>query len=1440
MNRPPQIRYQPSILGRFPVENYPGYELPQSVPLFCMPMGAAIECWPKKCQQPRPVFSTFVLTSDTNIKVFGAAICFYEIFDDGKLTSYEKECLEYTNDTTNKQVYAMKSLCILSRWPFFDTFEKFLFFLYKMSMKSQVEPLNIPLEKFISHFMMEVPFPSSSRPNVAYQLSSTSNEELKLSQPPEDMPLPLSGASFSQMLRNLGPENCLHVLVLALTEQKILLHSLRADVLTSVAESITSIIFPFVWECPYIPLCPLGLYEYLNAPVPFIIGVDSRYFDTFIPPPDVVCVDLDTNSIYLSEFKRKLTSSLLPKKAAKVLSDSLHKLHQKLSHPSIITSSNNCKSSVYSNADQIKKFERQVDLEIQESFLHFMSSILRGFRSHLRPITSAPTSRATDPESLFDLQGFIRSRDRNHHQFYLILMKTQMFTRFIEERSFVSDKDSCLAFFDECLDKIEKTGDFDRSRGTRLIDVDYIKSDRTVFIPAPEPNGDGKLYVYKTIDKLDTELFHSVPTMKKRESILSWQNLEAISPSKSTRTSLRPQSPLGRRTKQEIRQALRIARKHHESPFRWAKCLVSYVYSLWFVHLPSYIRKSEFLPINAQPRVTSLRLAIQVLARLQSLDLQPIDETCYRLLLLLCGEYHQPILAVKVFCEMKQYGVIPNAITYGYYNKAVLESPWPTGETSATFLWSKLRNVIIGVGAFKRSSRSRVKCRKSLPFDGVDDTDVFDTVDKSISDSVSDDISQNEWKDKEENKDKIINGSLDESKYSIDFTESDIFREKFGRIVRATSVALPYVHDTHSSAGLLMSTNISDDVFVSPTKIIIRKRDRSRIVTESNEFYETSPPDTLRKEFLRSYSFGNDSRIIQNLQQGPLEELKHELERNHQIVPENELVSEVEKVIQEDICEEDEDENEVNKVTNNDHDKIDENNQSKTSSKQNLSSSLRKFSAHAIKTYRSSSVDGWLKDRSKTATGSMSPIKDAVSSIFSPEGKLASIANKLATKITETSNPKDLIARSLGESIDTPTSREQLKTNNGCNITRPESGMSRSATLPPDVEGRVALDCSSSTINDSLFLANLSQGPYELDQSDLNTSQQSTADSKSKSSTTSSPWPKSLQGKHVDYLNQTLKSAANSMASRISEIRTNLSVNSPAKLSSSSGSFFSQIMMKLPNNFNGDDDSSSINSSDRRLSEDDISEVDSSRNPRATDAIKSMVKIVESHYNQRLAEVSSETSIIIEMTSCSRCYKCSSFAFDEEIMANWTPDESNLNTQCQYCARKFVPLLTIEVRDASSHGHSSSSSSADRNTSHRKESLNESINCNEPFTVPYLSPLVLRKEVENVLEHESDACLLSADFIDHHPIIYWNLIWYFERVNLPSHLPGLILQCNSILPDGNIPSEHDHRNVKVICRYDNERLHLDSCNIRPLYKRWLELSKLFHLILVGSTNFFSN
>ena len=52
--------------------------------------------------------------------------------------------------------------------------------------------------------------------------------------------------------------------------------------------------------------------------------------------------------------------------------------------------------------------------------------------------------------------GFVKGQDKAYHKFYALLLKTQAFSRFVEERSLVSDKDSSLAFFDYFLQRMDE------------------------------------------------------------------------------------------------------------------------------------------------------------------------------------------------------------------------------------------------------------------------------------------------------------------------------------------------------------------------------------------------------------------------------------------------------------------------------------------------------------------------------------------------------------------------------------------------------------------------------------------------------------------------------------------------------------------------------------------------------------------------------------------------------------------------------------------------------------------------------------------------------------------------------------------------------------------------------------------------------------------------
>lgn len=68
-----------AILGRYPEEDYDNFPLPESVPMFCLPMGATIECWSAQAIHPVPGFSTFILTLAGGEKVSWGRVNGYNV-----------------------------------------------------------------------------------------------------------------------------------------------------------------------------------------------------------------------------------------------------------------------------------------------------------------------------------------------------------------------------------------------------------------------------------------------------------------------------------------------------------------------------------------------------------------------------------------------------------------------------------------------------------------------------------------------------------------------------------------------------------------------------------------------------------------------------------------------------------------------------------------------------------------------------------------------------------------------------------------------------------------------------------------------------------------------------------------------------------------------------------------------------------------------------------------------------------------------------------------------------------------------------------------------------------------------------------------------------------------------------------------------------------------
>ncbi|XP_046948736.1 DENN domain-containing protein 4B isoform X4 [Lynx rufus] len=1120
--------YEAELLGRYPEEDNEAFPLPESVPVFCLPMGATVECWPAQTKYPVPVFSTFVLTGAAGDKVYGAALQFYEAFPRARLSERQARALgllsavERGRALGGRAVRSRRAIAVLSRWPAFPAFRAFLTFLYRYSVSG---PHRLPLEAHISHFIHNVPFPSPQRPRILVQMSPYDN--LLLCQPVSS-PLPLSGASFLQLLQSLGPELAVTLLLAVLTEHKLLVHSLRPDLLTSVCEALVSMIFPLHWQCPYIPLCPLALADVLNAPVPFIVGIHSSYFDLHDPPADVICVDLDTNTLFQTEEKKPLSPRTLPRRPYKVLLATLTHLYQQLDQTYTGPEEEASLEFLLTDYEAVCGRRARLEREVQGAFLRFMACLLKGYRDFLRPLTQAPSEGARDVDNLFFLQGFLKSRERSSHKLYCQLLRTQMFSQFIEECSFGSARHAALEFFDSCVDKVHP--EQDKPEPTPLVELEELSgSELTVFItppeepPAPEGSEAAPQYCYDGFPELRAELFESPQEQPGA--------LPVPGPTRSA-----PNSPAPRRTKQEMKVAQRMAQKSAAVPELWARCLLGHCYGLWFLCLPAYVR-------SAPSRVQALHTAYHVLRQMESRKVVLPDEVCYRVLMQLCSHYGQPVLSVRVMLEMRRAGVVPNTITYGYYNKAVLESKWLSGTPGGRLRWAKLRNVVLGAAQFRQPLRERRRRQQQ----------------------------------------------------------------------QQQQAAAPEAGGAQTEPRLERH---------SPTRPLQRQ------TTWAGRSFRDPASPTGR--LVKSGSLGSARGAQPTVEAG----VAHMIEALGVLEPRGSPVP-----------------------------------------------------------WR----DGSLSDLSLTGEepapgGSPEDSGSALStqSTEAPEG-LSGRTPKAGGRQDEARTPR----RGLG------TRLQQLLTPSR----RPPASRGPPPELPPDP-------------------------------------------------------PPPARRSPMDGL-----------------LRPRERPGSTA--SESSASLGSEWDLS----------ESSLSSLSLRRSSERLSDTPGSLQP---------------------------PSLEILLSSCSLCRACDSLVYDEEIMAGWAPDDSNLNTICPFCACPFVPLLSVQTLDSRPRAPSPKPAPAGGSRdapvpggpgpvlSDRRLclALDEPQLCNghtggtsrrvEAGAWAYLSPLVLRKELESLVENEGSEVLALPELPAAHPIIFWNLLWYFQRLRLPSILPCLVLASCDGPPPPQVSSSARH------------------------------------------------
>ncbi|MBN3312312.1 DEN5B protein, partial [Atractosteus spatula] len=276
-----------------------------AVNMLCMPKGLSFRT---QLDSREPQFHSYLITREDGSRTYGFVLTFYEevtsrqicsamqtlyqmhqaehagsvcassscsmdslasSLDEGEAGSLSKPPCCGAYDAGRDALYVSKAICLVAPLPFMHACRQFLLQLHRAVTAPQPPPL--PLESYIHNILYEVPLPPPGR-----SLKFHGAYEPVACQRPGPGELPLADYPLREAFELLGVENLLQLFTCVLLEMQILLYSQDYQRLMTVAEGVTTLLFPFQWQHVYVPILPASLLHFLDAPVPYLMGLQSK------------------------------------------------------------------------------------------------------------------------------------------------------------------------------------------------------------------------------------------------------------------------------------------------------------------------------------------------------------------------------------------------------------------------------------------------------------------------------------------------------------------------------------------------------------------------------------------------------------------------------------------------------------------------------------------------------------------------------------------------------------------------------------------------------------------------------------------------------------------------------------------------------------------------------------------------------------------------------------------------------------------------------------------------------------------------------------------------------------------------------------------------------------------------------------------------------------
>ncbi|KAG8370845.1 hypothetical protein BUALT_Bualt13G0025700 [Buddleja alternifolia] len=238
-----------------------------------------------------------------------------------------------------------------------------------------------------------------------------SQVKLKLATAEEAVSLALW--TTATICRVLSLESVLALITGVLLEKQVIVLCPNLGILSAVVLSLIPLILPFEWQSLFLPILPGKMLDFLDAPVPFIVGIQHKRVDLKMKTSNLVQVNVFKDQV------KGCNLPVLPQR--KELISELAPIHSILSSESV------------AQRHPVHKCN-EVQAEAAADFLSVMRRYLESFCSDLRLHTITSVQSNNDRVSILLKDSFIDSFPFKDQSFIKLFVETQLFSVLSDSR----------------------------------------------------------------------------------------------------------------------------------------------------------------------------------------------------------------------------------------------------------------------------------------------------------------------------------------------------------------------------------------------------------------------------------------------------------------------------------------------------------------------------------------------------------------------------------------------------------------------------------------------------------------------------------------------------------------------------------------------------------------------------------------------------------------------------------------------------------------------------------------------------------------------------------------------------------------------------------------------------------------------------------------------